>query len=73
MSGKFPTPHTSITACRVCRCGIESKEPDNELAVVACGPVLVLFPFFDGRVGDRKPKYLSKLGHGKVHINPLLP
>jgi hypothetical protein len=35
------------------------------LAVVACGPVLVLFPFFDGGVRDLKPKYFSKLGHGK--------
>jgi hypothetical protein len=37
------------------------------------GVIDVLFPFFDGCVCDANSKQFGQLGHGKSHINALLP
>ena len=51
---------------------VKSKELHDTEPVLVGGPVLVLFPFLDGAVRDPKPKYLSQLRHGQVHVDALL-
>ena len=59
-SGKFPPTNRSRPACRNNCCRIESEE-FNDAAPVGFGrAVLVLLPFFDGRVGDSNSQHFGQ-------------
>ena len=52
--------------------GIKSDEFHNAVPVKSRGSANVLFPLFDGSVGNAKFQELRELGHGHGKVNPLL-
>ena len=70
--GKFPTRTKSNHACQVRRSWIESKEFNNAAPMGFGRSVLVLLPFFDGRLGNPKSQQFGQLRHRKGDVNPLL-
>jgi hypothetical protein len=66
-NGDSLKPHLSFFGYR-----IESEEPNDHFAVLVGGTIQILFPFFDGGIGDPKSKANSKLRHGQLQIHSLL-
>ena len=50
--------------------GIKSDEFHNAFPVKRRRPANILFPLFDGGIGDAKVQVFRELGHGQGKVNP---
>jgi hypothetical protein len=70
--GEFPTGRRSKLACWVGGFWIKSNESHDAFPVGFGRPANVLFPLFNGGIGDAKVQELRELRHGQGKVYPLL-
>ena len=69
----FLLPMTGFTfLCQAMSYGIKFDEFHNALPIGLRRLANILFPFFDGGMGNAKIRVLRELGHGQGEVGPLL-